>query len=47
MKALKDMARHILNPLHVFCRLRQLGMSVPAARRMCRVYEYCVYRLVL
>jgi hypothetical protein len=47
MTAFKDTARHILNPLHVFCRLRQLGMSVTVARSMCRVYEYCVYRLVL
>ncbi len=47
MKAFKNLAQHVLNPLHVFCRLRQMGMSVRAARRMCKLYELCVYRMVL
>ena len=42
---MKDMFRHYLNPLHVFCRLRQCRVPAPMARRMCRAYER-VYKMV-
>ncbi len=31
--------RHYLNPLHVFCRLRRMGVSKRAALRLARLYE--------
>lgn len=46
MKAVRNMAQHVFNPLHVFCRLRQAGMNDRAARFVCRVYETCLYRIV-
>lgn len=46
MKVLRNMTQHWFNPLHVFCRLRQAGMSRRAARMVCRIYETCVYRLL-
>lgn len=47
MVALRNFAQHILNPLHVFCRLRQAGFSAKTARRVCRIYELGVYRPIL
>ncbi|MGE4298066.1 MAG: hypothetical protein AB7E47_08565 [Desulfovibrionaceae bacterium] len=43
---MKNMFRHYLNPLHLFCRLRQCGFPQPAARSICLVYER-VYARVL
>lgn len=36
---MKDRLRHILNPLHVYCRLLDCGMDRAAARRLCRLYQ--------
>ncbi|WP_243310724.1 hypothetical protein [Fundidesulfovibrio agrisoli] len=40
MKAVKlrNYLQHILNPAHVYCRLRDLGLGRVKARRMTRVY---------
>ena len=45
MKAFRHLCQHIFNPLHVFCRLRQVGMHPAAAMNVCRVYERSLYRL--
>ncbi|MBU1230205.1 MAG: hypothetical protein KKA55_10600 [Proteobacteria bacterium] len=37
-------AQHYLNPLHVYCRLRDLGLPSPVARTLCAGYERVVYR---
>jgi hypothetical protein len=44
MEHVKDRLQHMLNPLHVYCRLRQLGMAGERAMRMCAVYERYLYR---
>jgi len=36
---MKDTLRHYLNPLHMFCRLKQCGLSTPTAMKVCQVYE--------
>ncbi|WP_243438408.1 hypothetical protein [Fundidesulfovibrio soli] len=40
MKAVKlrNYLQHILNPAHIYCRLRDLGLGRGNARRMTRVY---------
>ena len=47
MKAFRRFCQHVLNPLHVFCRLRQVGVSGSVARGVCRVYERGLYRFLL
>ncbi|QJB55151.1 hypothetical protein [Pseudodesulfovibrio sp. zrk46] len=47
MKVLRDFCQHIFNPLHIFCRLRKMGLPIVAARSLCRVYERGVYRFIL
>jgi hypothetical protein len=34
--------QHKLNALHVFCRLRDMGISAKAAQRLIRLYEKMV-----
>jgi len=36
---MKEKLRHRLNPLHVYCRLVDLGVSRARAGRICAVYE--------
>ncbi|MDD3312378.1 hypothetical protein [Pseudodesulfovibrio sp.] len=47
MKGLRCRLQHHLNPLHVYCRLRTLGMAPRAARAVSFCYERVVYRFVL
>lgn len=35
--------QHYFNSLHLFCRLRSLGLSKPKALWMCRVWEKVVH----
>lgn len=42
-----DRIRHILNPLHVYCRLTSLGMPSRVARSICKTYEICLYKPTL
>ena len=39
-------AQHYLNPLHVYCRLCDLGVPGPVARTLSAGYERIVYRPV-
>lgn len=41
--ALRDRLCHTLNPLHVYCRLRDIGLSRRAASRIARMYERYVF----
>lgn len=43
---MKDSLRHLLNPLHVYCRLLDMGVPTVRARAICARYER-VYRMVL
>ena len=38
--------QHYLNPLHVYCRLRDLGLPGPVARTISSGYERILYRPV-
>lgn len=35
--------KHYINPLHVYCRLRDLGLGKNMASFMCRVYERAIF----
>jgi len=39
--------QHYLNPLHVYCRLRELGMRKGSAIFLCRIYERAIFKPVL
>ena len=39
--------KHYLNPLHIYCRLRDIGMSKGLAMSMCRIYERVVFKYFL
>jgi len=45
--SLRAHLQHKFNPLHVYCRLRCLGMGHAPARAVCSCYERMLYRLVL
>ncbi len=47
MKNLRHQLQHLLNPLHLYCRLQQAGLTEAAARRLCVAYERSVYRRIL
>ena len=47
MTTFRRYCQHILNPLHVFCRLRQVGLPGTSARRVCSLYERGLYRYFL
>jgi hypothetical protein len=38
--------QHVFNPLHVYCRLKDIGLPGFMARKMCRAYERFVFRLL-
>ncbi len=37
-------AQHYLNPLHVYCRLCDMGLPTPVARTLSAGYERMIYR---
>ena len=39
--------QHLLNPLHLYCRLKQAGLTEPLARKLCEAYERALYRRLL
>jgi len=47
MFKIRSQLQHRLNPLHVYCRLRGIGMAHRTARVVSSCYERTVYRLVL
>ncbi len=46
MTRIRRVFQHILNPLHVYCRLKDVGVSAPMAQRVCRVYERFLFRFL-
>lgn len=44
MRSPLEWLRHRCNPLHVFCRLKDLGLSEAVARRSCAVWEWVYTR---
>lgn len=43
-RRISEALRHRLNPLHVYCRLRDLGLPTAVARFLCEGYERTLYR---
>ncbi len=43
MRMLRDLVQHTLNPLHLFCRLKTLGLNNATARMLCARYERFLY----
>lgn len=43
---MKDCLRHLLNPLHVYCRLMDLGLNSRNVHIICLKYEK-IYRILL
>ena len=39
MDAIRNAIQHHCNPLHVYCRLRGLGLGYTTAHWLCRIYE--------
>jgi hypothetical protein len=38
--------KHYINPLHVYCRLRDIGLEKHKAIGLCRLYEKSIFRRV-
>ena len=43
-RRITDAIRHHLNPLHLYCRLCDLGLPAALARLLCSGYERTLYR---
>lgn len=39
--------KHYLNPLHIYCRLREIGMGKEKAVALCSLYERYVFKYFL
>ncbi|KHK01612.1 hypothetical protein NY78_2912 [Desulfovibrio sp. TomC] len=46
MRQIRDFMQHMFNPLHVYCRLKDLGVAAPTAHRVTRAYERLVWRRI-
>jgi hypothetical protein len=46
MKTVVKTLQHYFNPLHVYCRLRDLGVPKTVAISLCRFYENAVFRFL-
>lgn len=44
MRRIRNAVHHFFNPLHVYCRLKDIGLSKPVAHKMSRAYERYVFR---
>ena len=42
-----DRMRHLLNPLHIYCRLTCVGLSSKRALGICKIYEDSFYKFTL
>ena len=39
--------KHYFNPLHIYCRLRDMGIAKQSAMSLCRIYERSIFRPLL
>ena len=39
--------KHYVNPLHIYCRLRDMGIAERWAKSLCRTYERSIFRPLL
>ncbi|MCU0594502.1 MAG: hypothetical protein MUC98_03430 [Desulfobacterota bacterium] len=44
METLGSGLKHYLNPLHIYCRLRDIGLSKCRASVVCQLYERALFR---
>ena len=35
---------HYINPLHIYCRMRDIGIAKRTAMFLCRIYECCIFK---
>ncbi|GAB6124708.1 hypothetical protein [Humidesulfovibrio idahonensis] len=47
MHTLRRHLQHLLNPLHLYCRLKEAGVTEAMARRLSQAYERALYRHLL
>lgn len=47
MHSLRRHLQHLLNPLHLYCRLKEAGLAEPLARRLSQAWERTLYRRLL
>lgn len=41
---LKEFMEHTFNPLHIYCRMIDCGLSPLRARKIARAYELCFFK---
>ena len=41
---MRDILQHYLNPLHVYCRMRDIGIGRSHAILFCRYYERVMFK---
>ncbi len=46
MAQIRNFMQHFFNPLHVYCRLKDMGVKTPTAHRVTRAYERYVWRFI-
>jgi hypothetical protein len=39
--------KHYMNPVHIYCRLRDLGLAKRPAIFLCRIYERAIFKYLL
>lgn len=44
MGTLGSELKHYINPLHIYCRLRDIGLSKCGAGAFCRIYEKVLFK---
>ncbi|GAB6059935.1 hypothetical protein [Desulfonatronum parangueonense] len=44
MRKVRIIFQHYFNPLHVYCRLREIGVGTCTAQKVCTIYERLIYR---
>ncbi|SDK93878.1 hypothetical protein SAMN05660337_1773 [Maridesulfovibrio ferrireducens] len=41
---IKEFMEHIFNPLHIYCRLIDCGLSSRTAKKVARIYELFIFK---
>jgi len=47
VQRVRNAIHHVFNPLHVYCRLKDIGLSAPMAQRVSRAYERYLFRIII
>jgi hypothetical protein len=46
MRQIRNFMQHFFNPLHVYCRLKDMGVKTPTAHKMSKAYERYLWRFI-